>query len=247
VIDSIIEQTDIDAVSVRIGQLLDESIVVNDAEAFTQQDHSAEYQLIKKGKTWDLSKINFEKLKEEFHNTAYKNIEIADLRAFIQQKLEQMLRQNVTRTDFAQRLQQIVDAYNSGGSAAENYFAELIDFAKDLHAEEERHIREGLTVDELELFDLLKKEKMTQEETQKVKLAAKSLLRRLVEEQPKVLVQDWYKDSQTKKIVQSTVEAVLHTNLPESYDRRLFMEKCENIFQMMVDYANSGQKWAAAS
>jgi type I restriction enzyme R subunit len=247
VIDSIIEQTDIDAVSVRIGQLLDESIVVNDAEAFTQQDHSAEYQLIKKGKTWDLSKINFEKLKEEFHDTAYKNIEIADLRAFIQQKLEQMLRQNVTRTDFAQRLQQIVDAYNSGGSAAENYFAELIDFAKDLHAEEERHIREGLTIDELELFDLLKKDKMTQEETQKVKLAAKSLLRRLVEEQPKVLVQDWYKDSQTKKIVKSTVEAVLHTNLPESYDRGLFMEKCENIFQMMVDYANSGQKWAAAS
>ena len=60
-------------------------------------------------------------------------------------------------------------------------------------------IREGLTEDELELFDLLKKDKMTKEETQKVRLAAKSLLRRLREESPKVLVQDWFKDAQSKK------------------------------------------------
>nr|SPS06223.1 protein of unknown function [Candidatus Nitrotoga fabula] len=46
---------------------------------------------------------------------------------------------------------------------------------------------------ELEIFDLLKKDKMTQEETLKVRFAAKSLLHRLLEEHPKVLVQDWYK------------------------------------------------------
>ena len=37
-------------------------------------------------------------------------LEIADLRAFSQQKLEQMLRQNATRVDFGQRLQGIIDA-----------------------------------------------------------------------------------------------------------------------------------------
>ena len=57
------------------------------------------------GKTWDLSKIDFEKLKEDFSARTYKNIEIADLRAFIQHKLDQMLKQNATRADFAQRLQ----------------------------------------------------------------------------------------------------------------------------------------------
>jgi type I restriction enzyme R subunit len=31
-----------------------------------------------------------------------------------------------------------------------------------------------------------------------VKLAAKALLRRLLEEHPKLLVQDWYKDRQTQ-------------------------------------------------
>lgn len=111
--------------------------------------------------------------------------------------------------------------------------------------EEERHVRDGLTEDELELFDLLKKDTMTQDETQKVKLAAKSLLRRLLEEYPKVLVQDWYKDSQSTKVVRATVEQVLDQNLPESFDRVLFKEKCDNVFEMMLDYATQGRKWAA--
>lgn len=245
VIDSLIEQKDIDAISLKIAELLDESVVVNDAEAFKARQYSAEYKIIQKGKTWDLSKINFDKLREEFKKATYKNIEITDLRAFLQHKLEQMLQQNATRTDFAQRLQQIIDAYNAGGSSTENSYEELMKFTEDLHAEEERHIREGLTEDELELFDLLSKDKMTQEETQKVRLAAKSLLHRLLEEQPKVLVQDWYKDTQTKKMVRSAVEKVLDSKLPESYDRVLFREKCDNVFYLMVDYASHGRKWAA--
>lgn len=245
VIDSLIEQKDIDAISLKIAELLDESVVVNDAEAFKARQYNAEYQIIQKGKTWDLSKINFDKLREEFKQATYKNIEIADLRAFLQHKIELMLQQNATRTDFAQRLQQIIDAYNSGGSATENSFEELVKFAEELRAEEERHIREGLTEDELEVFDLLKKDKMTQEETQNVRLAAKSLLHRLLEEQPKVLVQDWYKDTQTQKQVRSAVEQVLDSNLPESYDRVLFREKCDNVFYLMLDYASHGRKWAA--
>ena len=156
-----------------------------------------------------------------------------------------MLQQNATRTDFAQRLQEIIDAYNSGGSSTENYYEDLMKFTEELRAEDERHIREGLTDDELELFDLLKKDKMTQEETQKVRLAAKSLLHRLLQEQPRVLVQDWYKDTQTKKVVRSAVEKVLDSNLPESYDRVLFREKCDNVFYLMLDYASHGRKWAA--
>ena len=120
VIDSLIEQKDIDAISLKIANLLDESVVVNDAEAFKARQYNAEYQIIQKGKTWDLSKINFDKLREEFKQATHKNIEIADLRAFLQHKLELMLQQNATRTDFAQRLQEIIDKYNSGGSSTEN-------------------------------------------------------------------------------------------------------------------------------
>lgn len=114
-----------------------------------------------------------------------------------------------------------------------------------MQAEDERHVREGLTEDELELFDLLKKEKMTRAESQTVKLAAKSLLHRLLEEYPRVLIQDWHKDSQTQAIVKSAVEEVLHMNLPDSYDRVLFKKKCDNVYELMFDYAIKGQKWAA--
>ena len=67
--------------------------------------------------------------------------------------------------------QKVIDAYNSGATATENYYDELTAYADGLRAEAERHIREGLTEDELELFDLLKKDAMTQKEAQSVKLA----------------------------------------------------------------------------
>jgi len=53
------------------------------------------------------------------------------------------------------------------------------------------------------------------------------------------------KDTQTQKVVRSAVEQVLDSNLPDSYDRILFKEKCDNVFEMMLDYASRGQKWAA--
>ena len=245
VIESIIEQTDIDKAAKRIGALLDESLIVEKSENMAVHDQSAEYQIVQKGKTWDLSKINFDKLNEEFKQTKYKNIEIADLRAFIEHKLEVMLDQNSTRSDFAQRLQEIVDGYNSGASSTENYFEDLMKFTQEMKGEDERHVREGLTEDELELFDLIKKEKMTEAETQKAKLAAKSLIRRLLEEHPKVLVQDWFKDTQTQRAVRSAVEKVLDENLPDTYDRVTFKEKCDNLFELIVDYASRGRKWAA--
>lgn len=215
------------------------------AEAFTVREHSAEYQVVGKDKTWDLSKIDFENLRADFKQTAYKNIEIADLRAFLEHKLEQMLRHNVTRVDFAHKLQGIIETYNAGGASAENYYEELLRFTREVGVEEERHVREGLSETELEVFDLLKKETMTEAETRKVKLAAKSLLHRLLEASPKVLVQDWYKDARSQRIVRSAVEQVLDINLPESYDRIVFKEKCDNVFDTMLNYASRGQKWAA--
>ncbi|SDY72643.1 type I restriction enzyme, R subunit [Nitrosomonas sp. Nm58] len=220
-------------------------MVLNSSKAPGIQQEDPRYLPIKQGRTWDLSRIDFEELRQDFKMTRYKNIEIADLRAFIQHKLDQMLQENRTRTDFAQRLQQIIDTYNAGGSSNEHYFDELMKFTRAMKEEDERPIREGLTKDELELFDLLKKVKMTQEETKKVKLAAKSLLHRLLNQPPKVLVQDWYRDSQSRKVVRATVEQVLDQNLPESFDRIVFKEKCDNVFDMMLDYASQGRKWAA--
>jgi type I restriction enzyme R subunit len=193
VVDAIIQQQDIDAASLKIGQLLDESVVTA-GDGLPLHEKQPQYQLVKTGKVWDLRDVNVDVLRSEFEQSEYKHIEIADLRAFIEAKLEQMLQRNATRADFAQRLQEIIDRYNAGGSATENYFEELVAFGQELTVEEERHIREGLTEEELELFDLMKKEKMTKAEKTAVKNAARSLLKRLREEKPKVIIQDWYRD-----------------------------------------------------
>jgi type I restriction enzyme R subunit len=245
VIDMHVEQADIDAVCQKIAELLDESVVVDNAEKFAVKEHQAEYQIVQQGKVWDLSKLNFDKLKEEFKEAKYKHIEIAEMRAFIEDKLRQMMEQNHTRVDFAQKLQAIIDQYNAGGSSTENYFEDLMKFAEGMKAEDERHVREGLTEDELELYDTLRKDKLTKEEEQKVKLAAKHLITRLLNEHPKVLVQDWWKDGQTQRKVKATVEEVLDQDLPDSYDRITFKEKSDNVFELIVDFAANGRKWAA--
>ncbi|SFK53824.1 type I restriction endonuclease subunit R [Lysobacter sp. cf310] len=245
VMDSIVEQADIDSAVQRIEALLDASVVVDNTEAFSVKEFEAQYDIVQRGKAWDLSKVNVEKLREEFKNAPFKNIEIADLQAFLQRKLAEMLAQNTTRGDFLQRLQNVIDAYNSGATSTENYYEELTAYAKELKEEAERHIREGLTEDELELFDLLKKDALTQDETQRVKLAAKHLLRRLMEEQPKVLVQNWHQSTQTQQQVRAEIERVLDADLPESYDRTTFKQKCDNVYDLAIAYALHGRKWAA--
>ncbi len=81
---------------------------------------------------------------------------------------------------------------------------------------------------------------MTATETQKVKLAAQSLLKKLMDSQPKVLVQDWYKDVQSHQSVKRAVEEVLDLYLPDSYDRVLFQHKCETIFNLIYTRASKG-------
>jgi type I restriction enzyme R subunit len=156
-----------------------------------------------------------------------------------------MLKENSTRTNFAEKLQAIINRYNAGGMTTENYFDELVRYAEEMKEEDERNIREGLTKDELELFDILKKEKMTKAEEIAVKNAAKDLLKRLIEEQPRVLVQDWFKDSQSQVRVKTAIEEVLDKDLPATYEKDLFKEKSQKLYELVFDYASKGLKWAA--
>ena len=245
VVDMYIEQADIDSVTQKISDLLDESVVVDNADKFEVREHQAEYKIVQKGKVWDLSRIDFKTLKDEFGQAKYKNIKIAEMRAFIDEKLRKMMEQNHTRTDFAQKFQEIIDKYNAGGTSTENYYDDLMKFAEGMKEEDERHVREGLTEEELELYDTLKKENLTKAENQKVKLASKHLITRLLDEHPKVLVQDWWKDGQTQCKVKKAIEEVLDAALPDSYDRAVFNEKCDNVYNLVVDFAVHGRKWVA--
>ena len=243
VLDAIIDRQDVDAISLKISALLDESVATAEKDKAVAEPEP-EFQIVQSGKQWNLSKIDVDALKAEFEKSPYKNIEITDLRAFIEAKLEQMLKRNVTRIDFAERYQKIIDRFNAGGSATEISFEELLNFGKDLTEEEERHIREGLTEEELELFDLMKKEKVTKAEEQALKNAAQMLLKRLREEKPVVLVQDWHRDQQSQTKVKSAIEKVLDKNLPESYDRPTFSQVCDRIYNLIFERASQGLGWA---
>lgn len=244
VIDGIVQQQDVEPARQRVRELLDESLVVSGAGR-PLQDADGTFTIQQTGKVWDLSKVDFDKLRKDFKAATHKNIKIADMRAFLEKKLLEMLRHNRTRGAFAERLQAIIDEYNSGSSSTDRIFEELTQYLAELSDEAERHTRNGLTEDELEIYDLLKKDTMTQAEEKKVRLAAKALLKRLLEGSPKVLVQDWFKDGQTRLIVRDAVGEVLDKNLPATYDRALFTEKRDSVFELVLDLAEHGAKWAA--
>jgi len=253
VIDGKADRTNLDSAKRRISQLLDESIVAQQVENLSKTEPVSGQMAadnpvytIKAWKQIDLSKLNIDKLREEFKESPHRNIEICDLRAFISGKLQQMMDRNVTRTSFAQKLQEIIDRYNSGNTTNENYFDDLMAYVEKLRDEEMRAAREGLTEMELEMFDLLKKENLTKDEEQRVKLAAKSLLFKLREDRPTILITDWYKDTQTRFQVQAAIKTVLNDSLPPSYDRSVYSTKCDIVFDHFLTLAQKGYNRAYA-
>lgn len=248
VLDSHIGQANIEKAQNRISELLDQSVLTREeAKGLHPSDEEeAVYQIKGYNKELNLSSLNIDKLKEEFPKKKYKNIEIADLKAFLESKLLAMLEGNVTRVPFAERFQAIIERYNAGGSITEDYFEDLMNFAEDLRDEEERGIRLNLTESELEIFDLIQKKKLTKKEEQDVKNAAKHLLMRLKEEKPSVLIQDWYKDTVTQLKVKNTIEQLLDTDLPKSYDRKDFSKVCNKVYDHVFIQASKGNGWVAA-
>ena len=62
-----------------------------------------------------------------------------------------------------------------------------------------------------------------------------------------MLGQDWNKNVQPQRKVKRAIEEVLdHDLAEESYDRRLLKEKCDNVYELVVDFASNGRKWASA-
>jgi len=194
-----------------------------------------------------LSKIDIDELRKEIHVAQYKAIEIDDLKAFIEKALLQMLNKNCTRQSFSVRFKNIIDRYNAGGSENEDYYEQLVQLIEDLKKECERPSVEGLTEEELELFDLLVAGKrLTKAEEQKVKLAAKNLYTKLSENRNSLLVVDWYKDEQPLAKVKDAIAVSLNSDLPDSYDKVSFSSKIELILNHFIDMAVQGYGWIGA-
>ncbi|WP_430601874.1 type I restriction enzyme, R subunit [Enterococcus sp. DIV0724b] len=233
---NLIQNERIEEAQVKVEALLDVSV---DSENlfYIKEDSDVDYN----NKTISLSELDVETMIAKIQKSEYVNIKLVELRNFIEQKLEAMLNKNETRVSFAQRYEKLVQGYNAGATANENYFEELKKFVKDLKKEDARASTEHLSEEELVLYDLLLKEKLTKEEEKQVKSAATQLYHSLMKENGKFLSVDWFKDEQPKQRVKNKIETVLDKALPDSYDKEVFQNKTETIFQFILNRAVSGR------
>lgn len=225
----------------KMAEVLDRS--VSAAETEDQSKY-----VIHEGKVIDLSKLDVEDIRKTLNAAPYKALEIEDLRDFIEKALEQMINKNCTRIKFSERYKSIIDRYNAGGSENEDYYEKLLELIESLKREQSRATEMDLEEEELEIFDLLIKDRnLTKKEEQKVKLAAKNLYKKLTEEKKNVMVIDWYKDEQPRQKVLAIIQVSLNNDLPESYDREVFSTKTNLLMNHFIDMAVQGYGWLAAS
>jgi len=186
----------------------------------------------------DLSKIDFDTLKKRFLREK-KYIEAEKLKNMLKRRLEEMYRQNKTRLDLMEIFERLVEEYNLGAVNVEMFFDQLMSFAKKLTEEDKRNVAEGLTEEELAVFDLLYKPEVNSKEKAQIKNVSKELLNVLKREK---LVLDWRKRQQTRADVQKTIEIILDKGLPDTYSKSLYQEKCNRIYQHIYDsYYGSGK------
>ncbi len=217
----------------QMAKLLDSSVV-------SEKIAISEY-LLTSDKVIDLSKVDIDKLKKEIKTSKYKATEIDNLKEFIENTLACMIRENSQRIKFSQRYKDIIDKYNAGATETEEYYEMLVNFVKELKEEKQRANLEGLTEQELEIYDLLiKDKKLTKEETQKVKLAAKDLYLKITKEKDNLFVIDWYKDAQPKQKVLNVIIDALDKTLPDSYDENIFSKKTNSILSLFIDKTLQG-------
>ena len=89
-----------------------------------------------------------------------------------------MLAGNPTRMDYQQKYEEIVADYNREKDRVtiEDTFNRLTDLMAELDDEQRRAVEEGLSEDELALFDLLKKDDLGRTERERVKQSSRALL-----------------------------------------------------------------------
>jgi len=215
-----------------VTALLDDSI---EAREYVIRETAAPY---------DLSQVDFDALKEQFAQ-GRRRTQAEKLRGTINAKLLRMVRRNRSRIDYLEEFQRLIDAYNAGSANTESYFDQLVDLARRLGEEEQRHVREGLSEEELAVFDILTRPDMhlSAKEERRVKQVAHELLDAL----NRKLVLDWKKRQQSRAAVRLAIEDILYEQLPECYSEDLCEQKRDDVYQhVYANYWGAGQSVYAA-
>ena len=181
----------------------------------------------------DLSKINFEALAQRFKQSKHKNTDLEVLKAAIRAQLEKMIRLNRTRADFAEKFAALIESYNAGSATIEGLYAELLALSNSLNEEQERHVRENMSEEELVIFDILTRPapELSTDERAEVKKVARELLIRL----KGLLVINWRQKSTARSQLKLAIEDTLDNGLPRAYTPELYHDKCSAVFEHVYE------------
>jgi type I restriction enzyme, R subunit len=144
--------------------------------------------------------------------------------------------------DFYKKYQEIIADYNREKDRAtvEATFAELVALAASLDAEQKRAAEEGLSDDELALFDLLFKENLSRTERERLKQASRSLLSSL----HGLLgsMQEWTEKAATRAVVEVLIRDALYETLPRPpFTEAETDEVAERVFEYVWQRSASGE------
>jgi len=193
---------------VQINAIVNEYVQVGEEPASSQEN-----------KRFDISQINFDLLRREFAKAAKKNLILKDLDDLVQQRLDQMLRENPCRIDYYERYQEIITAYNAEQDRAsiEKTFMELMELANSMDTEQQRYVREGFSSDEeLSMYDLLFTDNLSKQDIQAIKKVAVDLLAKI--KQKIAELDHWTDKQETKAMIDNLIRDTLWAQLPECYD-----------------------------
>ena len=221
-----VDKTEVKNLAMQVEELLNESITL------------ASYH-INEGEKLDLSKIDFEELQRRILKEK-KLALLEKLKASISSKLSEMIQLNSMRKHLQEKFELIIDDYNSGKLTMEQMYVQLVALTKELTQEEKRYLDENLSEEELAILDILTKPepKLSKKEFETVKAAAQKLIKVIKKEK---LVLDWRKKQSTRAKVKEAIETICDEILPEIYNKELFQEKCNALYEHFYDYYNNAK------
>ena len=181
----------------------------------------------------DLSKIDFAALAKRFKDSKKKNIELEALKASVKALLDRLIAMNRTRTNYREKFEELIEAYNNGSKTIEQVYQALLELSGSLTEEEARHVRENLTEEELTVFDLLTRPgpELTTEEKEEVKKVARLLHHRL----ERLITFNWRQTIQARALVKNAIEETLDEGLPRAYAPELYKNKCGVVFEHIYE------------
>ena len=231
------DQADISQIIRELHEVIGESIAITDADRVRETQA-----------TYDISAIDFERLRQEFARSAQKNTQVQNLKNAIEKRLALMLVQNPLRTDFQQHYENLVSEYNREKDRVtiEKTFEALLKLVADLDEEQERAVREGLDEATLALFDLLKKSELTPAEIKRIKTVSTELHAKLQTELARI--RDWQRKEATRDRVKQMIFDFLYsddTGLPTAYSEAEVTAKSEMVFGHFLNQQQHGGAFVA--